>query len=111
MAMTEQEWLKCSDPEAALELLRGKASARKMRLFSVACCRRILHLMEDERSRKVIEFAELHFDGHAHMPPQVLISGARDSAAELSRQVTLVQQGTERHRAKAAALAAGAALS
>src|SRR5436309_3204899 len=64
--MTEAEWLACRDPEPMLLHLRGKGSERKFRLFATACCRRIWHVMEDERSRRVVELVELSADGLAN---------------------------------------------
>jgi hypothetical protein len=43
--MTEAEWLAATEPDPMLGLLRGKATARKLRLFACACCREFAHLL------------------------------------------------------------------
>jgi hypothetical protein len=73
--MTEAEWLDCAHPDPMLEFLRGRASDRKLRLFSVACCRRIWHLLADERSRRAVEVAEGYADGSVNDQQLRIMSG------------------------------------
>jgi hypothetical protein len=63
--MTEHEWQGCTDPTPLLVFLRGRASKRKLRLFAVACSRRVWHQMTDGRSRRAVEVAERYADGLA----------------------------------------------
>jgi hypothetical protein len=62
MAITEQEWLACSDPQPMLNFLRGNKN-RKVRLFGCACCRRIGHLLKDDVICQALHRAELYADG------------------------------------------------
>src|SRR5215472_8133458 len=77
--MTEADWLTCGDPMTMLDALRGRASERKLRLFAVACCRSIWHLLADERSRTAVAAAEDYADGRTGRDRLV---AARDGARE-----------------------------
>jgi hypothetical protein len=63
--MTEMQWPTCSSPEAMLKLISEHASPRKLRLYAVGCCRRIWHLMRDDRCRHAVEVAQRYVDGRA----------------------------------------------
>src|SRR5262249_27595064 len=53
----------CREPERILRLAGSGASARKFRLFGVACCRRLGNTIRDGRSREAVEAAEAYADG------------------------------------------------
>ena len=61
--MSEEEWLACTNPLGMLAFLRGMVSDRKLRLFAVACCGIVWHLLADDRNRRAIEIAERLADG------------------------------------------------
>jgi hypothetical protein len=63
--MTESEWLGGDDPGFLLDYLEGKVSDRKLWLFAVGCCRRMWHLLTDERSRNAVNITEQYAEGRA----------------------------------------------
>jgi hypothetical protein len=88
--MTEAEWLACEDPRRMLDFLRGQASERKLRLFAVACCRRVPNLLNDSGDVKAVEVAERFADGETslqellrvHQAEPVDIYSTKDAVAE-----------------------------
>src|SRR5438270_2367166 len=65
--MTEAEWQASAAPGAMLKhwcehggAARRKGGRRKLRLFACACCRRIGHLLPEERDRHMVLVSE-HF--------------------------------------------------
>jgi hypothetical protein len=63
--MTEQEWQTCTDPQKMLGFLANTQSDRKLRLFAVECCSRLLPFITDPHSRKALRMAERFADGRA----------------------------------------------
>jgi hypothetical protein len=79
--MNGEEWLTSIEPTPMLDYLRGiRASDRKLRLYAVACCRRIWRFIIDDCSRKAVEVAEAYADGSVGRERLVL---ARDEAREV----------------------------
>jgi hypothetical protein len=60
--MTETEWLECTDPTPMLEFVGGKASERKLRLFSLACCAALLPLTDDPMRNSLWEVSSRFVD-------------------------------------------------
>ena len=74
--MTEQEWLASTNPFKMLEFLRGKASERKLRLFAVTCCRRIVSILDCERiEEEAVILAEQAADGAGDSNRMLIVLG------------------------------------
>jgi hypothetical protein len=82
MAMTEQEWLACADPEEMLMAVGDKASDRKLRLLAVACCRSMWKFLTDERSRRAVDLTEQFSDGNVSVKDMERARRAAYSAAQ-----------------------------
>ena len=69
--VTETEWLSGEDLTRMLHFARlhfinpRTVGDRKLRLFAVACCRLIVHVLSDPRSREAVEVAERAAEGAA----------------------------------------------
>jgi hypothetical protein len=67
--MTEKRWRECNEPRQLLQFLFADnervPDVRKVRLFAVACCRRVIDLLPSETCQRAIEAAEQF----AHAPP------------------------------------------
>lgn len=88
--MTAAEWLACTDADAMLEFLQLAGNPRKSRLFGVACCRHIWHLMDDARSRNAVVTAEWSIDGLADEEEMFsAYSAAGDAIGDLIGQADL----------------------
>jgi hypothetical protein len=102
--------------------LRGRPSARKLRLFAHVCWHRLRHLLGDERLREFVRLLELHADG---LVPGAGLTAAREAAREARAQLEgsattsprerevssrLVSWGSSRRPRRAAERAARAAL-
>jgi hypothetical protein len=48
-----------------LTFLEGEGSDKQLRMFAVACCRALSHLLTDDRSRRAVDVAEQFASGAA----------------------------------------------
>jgi hypothetical protein len=97
--MTEAEWLASTDPAPMLAFVSAsEPSDRKRRLFAVACCRSVAHLLSDRRSLEAVAAAERYADG---LIDEGGLAAARSAAALAAQEAWSV--------GPAAATAAGAA--
>jgi hypothetical protein len=103
--MSEAYWLACDDPASMLEYLRSRASNRRLRLFAVACCRKVWPYLQDQRSRQAVETAESYADGQISIGSLLDASEAAESALySIARPVR--KSGRDERRALSAVHAA-----
>jgi hypothetical protein len=77
--MNEAEWQACIDPVPMLKMLRGSWDPRLQLEFAIACARRILDLLVDDRSRTAVTTAQRFVTGEA---AEQDLRDARDAARE-----------------------------
>jgi hypothetical protein len=105
--MTPADWLSCPDPAPMLTFLGRLANVRRLRLFAVACCRRVEDWLIDARSRRAVDVAERWVDGRSSVSEfNAAVDAADDAVEELTRQ----QEDAEYHVRVAAAGAASRSL-
>jgi hypothetical protein len=82
--MTEAQWLESSDPPQMLAVLRRRATARKIRLFTVACCEALRRGSRyGSRARRAVEILELLADELA--TPDDLRAAVTGGVTDLAR--------------------------
>jgi hypothetical protein len=63
--LTERQWLTIFNPRVLLRALPVGVSARKQRLFALACCRRVEHQFNHPLSQRALDLMEEHLAGRA----------------------------------------------
>ncbi len=87
--MDEARWLAWPDPGSLLRFVRSRVSARKTRLFGLACCQQVKRLMADERSHAAVAVAERWAEGSA---TEREVRAARAAALEADDAATSAYQ-------------------
>ena len=104
--MTEEEWLVNREPSVMILFLEERSwieapdapaspHERKFRLFAIACCRHIEHLLTDQRSRDALAVIERWVEGDAS-------DEAKHNAARTAGMVTWDLEHTEDGQLQAA---------
>ena len=90
--MIESEWLSCIEPTAMLAFLRATRtdSERKLRLFAVACFRRLAHVLPDDKQREGIDTLQQMAEGTA-------TSEMQRRASVFTRHGIIGQFGEDKH--------------
>jgi hypothetical protein len=78
--MTEKQWLEYDDPQLLLQLLRGRADARRLWLAAHACCRLVSELTASTSVMQALCDAESWADGGTDW--RALQGGAEAGAAQ-----------------------------
>jgi hypothetical protein len=104
MPVTEAEWLAATIPKPLLDIVCDRVSERKLRLFTVACCRAIWHMLRNEAKEAAVETAEAYADG---LTDDVALKRAADRAWQsgkpLYEPASLLVKATTAKRAAAGA--------
>jgi hypothetical protein len=83
--MTEEEWSSCVELKLMTTFLSNRISNRKNRLFNVACCRRVWHLLRKKEVEEAILTGERYADGQ--VSEEELRAALRTIHRERSRTV------------------------
>ena len=108
--MNEYEWDTCVDPSLMLSSYADDRERAELGLFGCACCRRLWHLLSDERLRRGIEVRERHERGLASKEEvDDAVRGARIARREARAPFIYLAECDEHAPEVAAGWAAGAA--
>ena len=72
--MTDSEWLSCEDPDPMVRALSAESHQRELRLFALACARRVWRLLPASL-RATVDVAERFADGRASVA-ELIAAGA-----------------------------------
>ena len=85
--MDEGQWAEGSNLDRMIDQLtrfgraKGKSGHRRMRLYACACCRRIWHLLSDQRSRDAVLVSERFGEGLASVEELIAAREAAQAAS------------------------------